>query len=89
MRTRTREGDVRYEPPGALTPGSSGLAAIARIVAGARERLVRGGTLVVEHGYDQSDAVRELFATAGFAQMTAVRDLAGIWRVVAGDGLAE
>ena len=50
--------------------------------------LVAGGSLVVEHGYDQSEAVRALFADAGFADIVAARDLAGIARVVAGDALS-
>ena len=79
------EGDVRFEPERSLTPGGDGLGAIMRIVAGARERLAAGGTLAVEHGYDQSDAVRALFADAGFGEIVAVRDLAGIPRVVAGN----
>jgi release factor glutamine methyltransferase len=79
-----REGDVRFEPARALTPGSSGTAAILRIANGARERLVPGGSLAVEHGYDQADAVRAMFAAALFGQIVAVRDLAGIPRVVAG-----
>ena len=78
------EGDVRFEPSTALTPGGNSLAAIARIVAGARERLVPGGSLAVEHGYDQAEAVRALFAAAGFVDFVAARDLAGIPRVVAG-----
>jgi release factor glutamine methyltransferase len=78
------EGDVGFEPGVALTPGGDGLAALTRIVAGARERLAPGGALVVEHGYDQSDAVRALFAAGGLAEIVAVRDLAGIPRVVAG-----
>ena len=78
------EGDVRFEPARALTPGGDGIAAITRIVAGARERLLPGGSLVVEHGYDQLDAVRALFVAAGFAEIVTVRDLAGIPRVVAG-----
>ena len=64
-----REGDVRFEPARALTPGGNGTAAIVRIVAGARERLVPGGSLAVEHGYDQADAVRAVFAVAGFAEI--------------------
>ena len=49
-------------PPPALTPGGDGLDALRRIVAGAGESIRSpGGTLVVEHGYDQSDAVRALF----------------------------
>lgn len=78
------DGDLRFEPASALTPGGDGLAALRTIVAGARARLARGGTLVVEHGYDQSDAVRELFAAAALAEIVAARDLAGIPRIVAG-----
>ena len=79
-----REGDVRFEPDRALTPGGDGLGAIARIVAGACEFLSPGGTLAIEHGHDQADAVRALFAAAGFAAVVGARDLAGIPRVVAG-----
>ncbi len=84
-----QEGDVRFEPRRALTPGGDGLGAIRRIVAGASERLAPGGTLVVEHGYDQADAVQAMFATAGFADIVMARDLAGIPRVVAGSRAAE
>ena len=82
-----REGDVRFEPAAALVSGSDGLAAIRQIVAGARAHLAPGGTLVVEHGYDQSERVRELFGEAGFAEIARAKDLAGIPRVVAGRSL--
>ncbi len=82
-----REGDVRFEPVAALVSGSDGLAAIRQIVAGARAHLAPGGTLAVEHGYDQSERVRELFREAGFAEIAAAKDLAGIPRVVAGRSL--
>jgi release factor glutamine methyltransferase len=78
------EGDLRFEPATALTPGGDGLDALRRIVAGAGSHLAAGGTLVVEHGYDQSDAVRALFRAAGFVDIAATRDLAGIPRAVAG-----
>ena len=78
------EGDLRFEPRGALTPGSTGLSALAAIVAGAPGRLVPGGLLAVEHGFDQSGAVRGLFESAGLVSVEAFRDLAGLWRVVAG-----
>ena len=81
------EGDVRFEPALALTPGGDGLDAIRRIVAGAPAYFAPGGTLVVEHGYDQADAVRALFVAAGFTDLVTVRDLAGIPRVVAGTAL--
>ena len=79
------DGDLRFEPVGALSPGGDGLDALRTIVAGAPGRLVPGGTLVVEHGYDQSDAVCELFAAAGFVRIVAARDIAGTPRVVAGE----
>jgi len=78
------EGDVRFEPAAALSPGGDGLAALRRITAGATAHLVPGGTLVVEHGFDQADAVRALFAAHGFVDIISTRDLAGIPRVVAG-----
>ena len=79
-----REGDVRFEPQSALAAGADGLDALRVIVGGARERLVAGGSLVVEHGYDQAEAVRELMRTAGFTALESRRDLAGIPRVAAG-----
>jgi len=78
------EGDLRHEPSVALSPGGDGLDALRIIVAGARSRLADGGWLGVEHGYDQSQAVRDLFASAGLAAIEARRDLAGIPRVVLG-----
>jgi release factor glutamine methyltransferase len=82
-----REGDLRFEPKAALSSGADGLAALRVIVGGACDRLVPGGWLVVEHGHDQSEAVRELFRVAGFSEVSASRDLAGIPRVVAGNHL--
>lgn len=78
------EGDVRFEPARALTPGGDGLGALRAIVAGAPSRLVPEGWLLVEHGYDQRGAVAQLFAAAGFTGVMAARDLAGHWRVAGG-----
>ena len=78
------EGDVRFEPPGALSSGVDGLAALRRIVAGAPSWLLPGGALAVEHGYDQAERVRALFTAAGFVDIASVRDLAGIPRVASG-----
>jgi release factor glutamine methyltransferase len=82
-----QEGDLRFEPIASLSSGLDGLTALRVIVGGARERLVAGGWLVVEHGHDQSQAVRELFRAAGFSEVSSTRDLAGIPRVVAGNHL--
>ena len=78
------EGDLRFEPPAALVAGIDGLDALRTIVAGAPARLAPGGALVVEHGYDQSEAVQRLLQAAGFARIVVRRDLAGIPRVAAG-----
>jgi release factor glutamine methyltransferase len=77
------EGDLRFEPPLALTSGD-GLASLREIIAGAPARLTPGGCLLVEHGFDQADAVRVLLREAGFVDLVAARDLAGHWRVAGG-----
>lgn len=58
--------DLRFEPVDALTDGRDGLACIEAIVAGARDRLLPGGWLLVEHGYDQADEVQAIFSRRGF-----------------------
>jgi release factor glutamine methyltransferase len=78
------EGDLPFEPANALTSGVDGLDALRTIVAGAPDRLLPGGALVVEHGYNQAGAVRELLRDAGFSDLASLRDLAGISRVAAG-----
>lgn len=74
-------GDLRSEPRAALAAGADGLDAIRVIVAGAPRHLHPGGLLWLEHGHDQGEAVRTLFAGAGFADIAQHRDLAGIVRV--------
>ncbi|NYH23460.1 peptide chain release factor N(5)-glutamine methyltransferase [Paraburkholderia bryophila] len=78
------EGDLRFEPRGALTDEADGLSAIRAIVAGAPARLAAHGVLWIEHGYDQADAVRALLTAQGFAQVRSERDLAGIERISGG-----
>lgn len=78
------QGDLRFEPAGALTDHADGLAAIRRIVAEAPRWLVPGGWLFLEHGYDQAAAVQALLAAAGFATIEQHRDLAGIVRASGG-----
>ena len=78
------EGDLRFEPRGALTDEADGLSAIRKIVAGAPARLAANGALWIEHGYDQAEAVRALLTAQGFAQVRSERDLAGIERISGG-----
>ncbi|QNM96842.1 peptide chain release factor N(5)-glutamine methyltransferase [Chitinimonas koreensis] len=78
------QGDLRFEPRGALTDEADGLAHLRRIVAGAGEHLAPGGWLLFEHGYDQAADCRALLAAAGFAAVQSWQDLAGIERVSGG-----
>ena len=78
-----REGDLPFEPIGALVSGVDGLDSLRSIADGAPARLAAGGWLIVEHGYDQAERVRELLAAAGFEDLVSLRDLAGIPRVAA------
>jgi release factor glutamine methyltransferase len=75
------EGDLRFEPAAALHCGADGLSAIRRIVADAATRLMPGGRLYFEHGYDQAEAVAGLLQAAGYVDPEQHRDLAGIVRV--------
>jgi release factor glutamine methyltransferase len=75
---------LRHEPEVALTPGGDGLGALRAIVAGASAPLVPGGWLLLEHGFDQAAAVREMLAGAGFGQVETRRDLAGHERATGG-----
>jgi release factor glutamine methyltransferase len=79
-----REGDLRFEPPLALTGGGDGWSAIDIIVAGAGRHLNTGGWLLFEHGYDQAEGARARLEAAGFAGVQSWRDLAGIARVSGG-----
>lgn len=78
------QGDVRFEPRRALVAGERGLADLRRIVSGAPGHLSPGGHLLVEHGFDQGEAVAALFAGAGFVEVERHRDFGGNERVVSG-----
>lgn len=78
------QGDLRFEPVDALTDHADGLSALRNIVANAPRHLASGGWLLMEHGYDQADAVRKLLAAAGFSDIQSWTDLAGIERVSGG-----
>lgn len=79
-----RQGDVRHEPVGALQSGGRGLDDLRRIVAGAPAFLAPAGWLLVEHGYDQNEAVRALFEQQQFQDIQQKQDIAGLMRVTLG-----
>lgn len=75
---------LRHEPLRALTDGADGLDCLRSIARQAPRWLRPGGTLLLEHGYDQRDAVHALLRNAGFADVQAVADAARIARVAVG-----
>lgn len=78
------EGDVRFEPQSALVAGADGLDDIRLIVSAAPQHLEPGGWLLLEHGYDQAEAVRTLLGAAGFHLTESRRDLGGHERISLG-----
>ncbi|MGO4393042.1 peptide chain release factor N(5)-glutamine methyltransferase [Variovorax sp. M-6] len=75
---------LRHEPLQALVSGADGLDDIRRIVQSAPGHLAPDGWLLLEHGYDQAEAVRQLLAGRGFVQTQSRDDLAGIARCSGG-----
>ena len=73
-----------FEPREALTDESDGLSALRAIIAGAAKHLSPGGHLLVEHGYDQAQPVRELMVRHGLSSVCTQHDLAGHERVCLG-----
>ena len=78
------QGDLRFEPAGALTDFADGLSCIRQLIAGAPAHLRPGGWLLMEHGWQQAPAVRELLSAAGFIDVASWQDLAGHERVTGG-----
>ncbi|MDM7456544.1 MAG: peptide chain release factor N(5)-glutamine methyltransferase [Tepidimonas sp.] len=75
---------LRHEPMGALVGGADGLDDLRAIIAGAPERLMPGGWLLLEHGWDQGEAVAALLQHRGFAAIEHRRDLGGQCRCTGG-----
>ncbi len=76
-----------HEPLSALTAGPQGLDDIRAIASGAPAHLEPGGWLLLEHGWDQAQAVREVLRAAGLSRVGSRRDLAGIERCSGGQWL--
>jgi release factor glutamine methyltransferase len=75
---------LTHEPLSALTAGADGLDEIKTIIKDAPRAMVPGGWLLIEHGFDQAEAVRSLLQAAGFEQVSSRTDLAAIERCSGG-----
>ncbi|EKB19930.1 peptide chain release factor N(5)-glutamine methyltransferase [Aeromonas veronii] len=78
------QGDVRFEPRSALVADESGLADIRHIATHAPAHLHCEGWLLLEHGWDQGMAVRQLLQDLGYRSVTTVRDYGENERVTLG-----
>ncbi len=72
---------LQAEPRAALVAPNHGLADLQAIIERAPAHLHRDGWLLLEHGYDQGMATRELLTNRGFEQVGTRRDLGGNERV--------
>ncbi|PIF29061.1 [protein release factor]-glutamine N5-methyltransferase [Acidovorax sp. 56] len=79
---------LTHEPLQALASGTDGLDDIRTIVAQAPAHLRPGGWLLLEHGYDQAQAVQALLLAQGFRQVQSRTDLAGVDRCTGGCWMA-
>jgi release factor glutamine methyltransferase len=75
------QGDLRFEPLTALIADEKGLADIKHIIHHAKNYLLSGGWLLLEHGYDQAEAVKKLLHENGYAQIQTRKDYGGNDRV--------
>lgn len=82
-----QQGDVRFEPLSALTSGEDGLNDIRTIIKNSQQHLAEKGVLLIEHGYDQADAVCHLLSTESFTQVSNFIDDNGNPRVSIGYAL--
>ena len=82
--THLSQGDVRFEPASALVSGPQGFDDLILLVAQSAGFLAANGWLLVEHGCEQGDGVRALFAEAGFHAIETRRDYNQLDRITLG-----
>jgi len=79
-----KQGDVRFEPAGALASGHDGLDDIRHLITHSVKFLKQGGILMFEHGYDQGERTIELMRQAEYTSTRCIKDLAGHDRITLG-----
>ncbi|MFT6540067.1 MAG: release factor glutamine methyltransferase [Thalassolituus sp.] len=78
------EGDVRFEPRSALVANNGGMSDLEHIIATAPQYLNANAWLLLEHGYDQADAVCDCLRQHGFVDVENRRDLGDQPRISGG-----
>jgi len=78
------QGDVRFEPLSALVAGEQGMADIVHIIDQSRHMLTPGGYLLLEHGWQHGEAVRDAVTRAVYQAGETCRDYGGNERITLG-----
>jgi len=78
------QGDVRFEPHSALVAADDGLSDLRHLVCEAGRHLLPGGWLMLEHGFEQAEAVCAVLEAAGYVEVANRVDLGGHPRVSLG-----
>lgn len=73
-----------YEPRSALIADHDGYADLVHIIRQSYHHLRKGGLLVIEHGFQQGELVRQYFANYGYECIEPLYDLSGHWRATLG-----
>lgn len=84
-----KEGDVRFEPESALVAKHGGLADIEVICKQAVAYLHDQGSLLIEHGWTQAEAVQKIMILNGYKNVSTIKDYAGNDRVTSGQWLED
>jgi len=79
-----KQGDVRFEPKTALIADEEGLAEVKKITEQARNYLKDEAYLIIEHGYDQGEQVRQIFKANNYQAIQTINDYAGHARLTLG-----
>ncbi len=69
------------EPRSALVSGPDGLDDIRLIATAALEVIAEDGVLLLEHGFEQAEAVAKILQLAGWSDVHCVKDFSGLPRV--------
>jgi len=78
------QGDVQFEPKSALVAKQNGFSDLFEIAASGLQYLSTNGCLLMEHGWQQAEGVREELVRLGYINVGSGKDLAGQWRFTFG-----
>jgi release factor glutamine methyltransferase len=79
-----QRGDLRFEPRHALISEQQGYADLITIIAQAPLYLKPGGQIILEHGYNQGEAVRKILKENDFTAIDTLKDLNKLERLTVG-----